>query len=423
MRNRTRRLVSRRRFLTASGAAFALPRFSAAHAANNRRAATAPSTPTSDLGPRALERSLEIDQIETPALLLDLDAFERNLERMAVHAKARGIGLRPHGKTHKCPVIARRQMEKGAIGVCAAKVSEAEVFVAAGIQSVLITSPVATPEKIRRVIALAERSAELLIVIDNQRNARDFAAAASSAGIRLQVLVGLDTGTRRTGIALGQPALRLVEAIGKLPSLDLRGLQAYAGHVMHVAGHEERKRRSIAALQACLETRAAIEQAGHEIGIFTGGGTGTFDIDSEIEGVTDLQVGSYVFMDVQYRQIGDRNSELFDYFEPALFVLATAISQPVQEAITVDAGGKAFAYEPSSKPEFRDLEGLIYHYGGDEHGIVQFTSDKRPLRVGDKAMLIVSHCDPTVNLYDVIYPFRGGRVRELWPIAARGFSQ
>ena len=395
---------------------------SAALAALPRRLRAVGHDPSA-LGPLTLDSPRGIDELDTPALLIDYDAMERNLTAMARHAAAQGIGLRPHVKTHKCPIIAKRQVELGAVGVCAAKVGEAEVMVDAGIENVLITSPVATPEKIRRIVALAARTPGLQMLIDRAQNAQDFDEAAAAAGLTLRVLIGLDTGTRRTGIALGEPALDLARTVGRLHNLQLDGLQAYAGHLMHVEGHESRRQRSVDTISRCLETRALLEREGFEIGVFTGGGTGTFDIDSGIEGMTDLQVGSYLFMDVQYRAIGDADSDVFDAFEPSLFVLATAISQPVADRITVDAGYKAFANEPKAKPEFRKLEGLEYYYGGDEHGIVAFTTDARPLQVGDKAQLLVSHCDPTVNLYDNYHIVQNGRVERLWPISARGRSQ
>ena len=395
---------------------------STALAALPRRLRAAGHNPPA-LGPLTLDSPKGINELDTPALLIDYDAMERNLVAMARHAAAQGIGLRPHVKTHKCPIIAKRQVELGAVGVCAAKVSEAEVMVDAGIENVLITSPVATPEKIRRIVSLAARTPGLQVVIDRPQNAQDFDEAAAVAGLTLRVLIGLDTGTRRTGSALGEPALKLARTVGRLRNLQLDGLQAYAGHVMHAKGYESRKQRSIDTISRCLETRLLLEREGFEIGVFTGGGTGTFDIDSGIEGMTDLQVGSYLFMDVQYRAIGDADSDVFDAFEPSLFVLATAISQPVADRITVDAGYKAFANERNSKPEFRRLEGLKYYYGGDEHGIVIFTTDARPLQLGDKAQLIISHCDPTVNLYDYYHIVQDGRVKQLWPISARGCSQ
>jgi D-serine deaminase-like pyridoxal phosphate-dependent protein len=237
------------------------------------------------------------------------------------------------------------------------------------------------------------------------------------------MLIDIDTGTRRTGIQPGEPALALARQIGASKHLRFEGLQAYSGHVMHVVGREERKKKSLESLAAALDTRALLERNGIPVRVFTGGGTGTYDIDCDVPGMTDLQVGSYLFMDVQYRAIGDADGEIFDGFEPSLTVLATAISQPVPQLITIDAGFKAFAHEPDSRPQFKDRAGLEYFYGGDEHGICAFKGEARTLALGDKAQLIVSHCDPTANLYDAYHVVRDGRVRELWPIAARGRSQ
>lgn len=370
-----------------------------------------------------LERPLALDELHTPALTVDLDVMEANLEKMANAARAAGVGLRPHTKTHKCPIIAKRQLERGAVGVCAAKVAEAEAMVSGGVDNVLITSPVVTKEKIDRVIALAQRSGGIQMVVDNPKTATDFNDAAKNAGMTLRVLVDLDTGTRRTGSPLGDPAVKLVEhVVRRCPSLQFDGLQAYAGHVMHVKGFENRKRRSVESLSKCLDTRKLVEKAGFEVGVFSAGGTGTFDIDSEIDGVTDLQVGSYLFMDSQYREAGDRDSDVFDFFEPSLFVLVTAISQPVDEMITVDGGIKAFATD-AGKPEFRTAKGIQYNFGGDEHGMCRITDPDAGVKLGDKFELLAPHCDPTVNLYDYYHPYRDGKVEELWPITARGASQ
>ena len=384
------------------------------------------------VGPGPASAVVGFDALPTPALVLDHSAFERNLARMASHAKAAGIALRPHAKTHKCPTVAKRQLELGAVGICCAKLSEAEVMVEHGIDQVLITSPVATADKFERAIALARKASGFIMLIDHAEAARALDLLARAAGIRLNVVIGLDTGTRRTGIATGAPALELARVVTGLEGLVFRGLQAYAGHVMHIKGHEKRAAASSRALEAPLQTKKLLEENGIPVAIMTGGGTGTYDIDSkvsaELGGLNELQVGSYCFMDVQYRAIGDRSGDMFDDFEPALFVLATAISQPVEELITVDAGYKAFANEPNAKPVFHHREGLIYHYGGDEHGIVQFLPEAlkakpRPLRLGEKAMLFVSHCDPTINLYDHLHPFENGALLDPWPIAARGRSQ
>jgi 3-hydroxy-D-aspartate aldolase len=373
--------------------------------------------------PIMLAKPIALVDLPTPALLIDEGALERNLARMAAHAASKKIGLRPHVKTHKCPILAKRQLALGAIGVCAAKVSEAEVMVDAGVANVLITSPLASPDKYARVVALAKRAPGVQVVVDAASAVRAFDAAAAAAGITLGVLIDLDTGTRRTGIQPGEPALALAREIVAAKHLRFDGLQAYSGHVMHVVGREERKKKSLESLAAALDTRALLERSGIAVKTLTGGGTGTYDIDCDVPGMTDLQVGSYLFMDVQYRMIGDADGELFDSFEPSLTVLSTAISQPVPQLITVDAGFKAFAHEPDAKPQFKDRAGLSYFYGGDEHGICAFTSEARTLALGEKAELLVSHCDPTVNLYDAYHVVRDGMVRELWPIAARGKSQ
>ncbi len=372
--------------------------------------------------PIPLDKPIRVEELSTPALLIDLDRMESNLRKMASDAKNMNVGVRPHTKTHKCPIIAKMQMELGAVGVCAAKVSEAEVMVAAGVDQVLITSPVVTPEKISRVIDLAKKSSGIQMVVDNAKTINDFDAAAKAAGVKVRVILDLDTGTKRTGVASGAPALALAQQIDKAESLQFDGLQNYAGHLMHLVGHDVRKKLSIETAARAIETKEMIEKSGIKVDVLSGGGTGTFDIDGAIDEVTDLQVGSYLFMDVQYREIGDRDSDVFDYFDPSLFVLVTAISQPVPERITVDGGYKAFASD-SVLPEFRDITGVTYRWGGDEHGIILLDKPSRKMNLGDKMQMMVSHCDPTVNLYDYYHPVRDGQVHELWPIAARGCSQ
>ncbi len=375
--------------------------------------------------PQPLEKPLTLEQLNTPALVLDADAMERNLQKMMQYLQhtGQGVGLRPHSKTHKCPIIAKRQLELGAVGICCAKVSEAEVMLANGIETILITSPVVTSEKIERVIALSRKSSHIQIVIDNEQTARDFDQAAQAAGITQRVLIDLNTGTQRTGITLGKPAVELAHTIGQCKNLQFDGLQAYSGHLMHVPGHKTRRMMAAAALKKVMNTKAQIENAGFNVGVVTGGGTGTFDMDGAMPGFTDLQAGSYLFMDAQYREIGSDNGEVFDYFEPSLFVVLTAISQPVKgKLMTMDGGFKAFASD-SVVPEFVDAEGLIFTFGGDEHAIVRLKNAVKPVHLGDKFKLIISHCDPTVNLYDHYHVFKGDAVRELWPIAARGCSQ
>jgi D-serine deaminase-like pyridoxal phosphate-dependent protein len=233
------------------------------------------------------------------------------------------------------------------------------------------------------------------------------------------VLVDLDPGTHRTGVTLGEPAVALVHLVRTLPGLRFEGLQAYAGHLQHVQGFEARRDRAKEIWDRVLETRRALVAAGASPRILTGGGTGTFDIDPGVEGLTDVQVGSYVFMDAEYRAIGGPGGVPFEPFETALFVLLTAISQPVPERITVDGGFKAFATD-SVRPELLDVTGVRYHWGGDEHGILELQEPSRPIALGDKLRFGVPHCDPTVNLHDGFWVLRDGVVSEWWPIAARG---
>jgi len=384
-------------------------------------ASSALAAETSGFDPVSLDSPKSLWDLPTPALLVDEDALEHNLDKMTSFYQSKPQELRPHGKTHKCPILAKKQLDRGAIGICAAKVSEAEVMVDAGIASVLITSPVVTPEKIERVVALAKKSDEVAIVVDQAQNVQDYSDAAVAASVTLRLVVSLDM-FGRTGIAMGQPTIDLVAAIDKSPGVVFAGLQAYAGHLQHVSGWETRREQSIAAMTRAAETKAEVEKAGFEVPILTGGGTGTYNIDSEVSGITDMQVGSYLFMDVNYRNIGGKQNSIFDDFRPSLLVLATAISQPREGSITLDAGYKAFAAD-QEPPVLRDIDGVAYGWYGDEHGVLRFKNPSRRVEIGDKVLLIASHCDPTVNLYDHYFPFRDERVTELWPIAARGRSQ
>jgi D-serine deaminase-like pyridoxal phosphate-dependent protein len=372
--------------------------------------------------PIPLDAPKSLWDLPTPALVVDEEALEHNLDKMAAFYRDRAAGLRPHAKTHKCPILARKQLEGGAIGICTAKVSEAEVMVEAGVENVLITSPVVTKDKIGRVIALAKGHPGVAIVVDQAQNVGDLNDAAAASGMRLQVLVDLNVGTDRTGITMGRPAIDLVEKIHRSSALEFGGLQAYAGHLQHLNGWDYRRQASEKAMGGAADLKREVEKAGFDVPVLSGGGTGTYNIDSEVEGVSDVQVGSYLFMDVNYRNIGGEGGPVFDDFRPSLLVLATAISQPTKGRITIDAGYKAFATDHEA-PVLRDIEGVTYRWAGDEHGILQFKDPSREIKVGDKVLLIASHCDPTVNLYDHCYPFRGGTVKELWPIGARGRSQ
>lgn len=372
--------------------------------------------------PLELSEPVPVEELPTPALIIDLDVFEANLDKMQRHVEAHGMGLRSHTKMHKCPIIARKQIDRGAIGVCAATVSEAEVMLFNGVEDILITSPIVTPDKISRLMDLAERSDGVQIVVDHKEGADSLAKAAAARGITLGVMIDLDPEMGRTGI---QPDLALGLArhiLDNCSSLQLGGLQMYAGHCMHIEGFEKRRARYLDIMQRGVDTRASFENEGIPVPVFTGGGTGTFDMEPGLGVLTDLQAGSYIFMDVEYRDIGGQSGERFDDFAPSLFVLATAISKPQSRLITIDAGLKAFATD-TVMPVFRDVEGVRFHWGGDEHGIIQLDNPSMEIRLGDKLPLLASHCDPTVNLYDWYFPYRNGIVEEIWPITARGRSQ
>ncbi len=380
------------------------------------------------LGRRSDWRPLRVDPpigpegIATPALVLERAGLERNLARMCDHARTHDIGLRPHAKTHKCPVIAHRQLELGAVGICVAKVSEAEIMRAAGIERILITSPVVTPDKVSRAVSLMARSEEIMLVVDSDLGVQRLNEAALARGIRARVLIDVDPDMGRTGVPRRAEVLtRFARMVDAAEGLELCGLQHYCGQVMHIEGHAARAAASREHWQACLELHALIQADGIELPTVSGGGTGTFDIDCEIDGITDLQVGSYIFMDQEYRNVGGPDSEVFDTFEPALFVETTAISAPRAGSVTLDGGYKSFASD-TVPPAAPGLAGARFYFGGDEHGILRVTGDNAPPQLGDRVRLITPHCDPTVNLYDNYVVMNHGVVEAIWPIAARGCS-
>ena len=357
--------------------------------------------------------------IPTPALLVDLDAFESNVQSMAEHCRKSGRGFRPHAKTHKCPEIAKRQMAAGALGICSATVREAEALVAAGITGVLLTSPIVEPAKIARMVSLIQQGKGVMLSVGHLREVELLAEAASAAGVDVDLLVDVDIGDRRTGILPGQPALELAQFIAKHKRLRVRGVQSYAGHASHVIGFEAREKTSREAMGKSVETRELLNKAGFDAAILSGGSTGTYNIDSTIQGVTELQVGSYVFMDIDYRRIGGKTSgENYSDFQHSLTVLATVVNATHPDRVSVDAGTKALDTTTNWKPEAKGWTGLTYNRGGDEFGIMTLEPGAKLPRIGDRIEFIVPHCDPNVNLYDRIYATRGDKVEAIWSIAA-----
>jgi 3-hydroxy-D-aspartate aldolase len=362
------------------------------------------------------------DEIPTPALLLDGDRFERNLARMAAHAKKAGKNLRPHAKTHRCPEIARRQIEAGALGVACAKLGEAEVMAAAGIRGLLITTEIVPDSSIVRLVRLLETAPDTMVVIDNPANVDPLARAMASRGLVLDVLVDIDVGGRRTGAQPGDAALSLGRAIAKHRSLRLRGLQGYAGHCAHVMGWAARRETSLKFMAPLMETRTMFEGAGLPVEIVAGGSTGTHDIDVELQGLTELQSGSYCVMDLDYRRIGGRGGESLTAFEMALTVATTVVSVPTADRAMVDGGLKAFSTDKPFPPEAVERPGVTYEFAGDEHGRLIITDPSRAPHLGERIEFFPPHCDPTFNLYDRVYVVRGQTVDSVWEISARGRS-
>jgi D-serine deaminase-like pyridoxal phosphate-dependent protein len=363
------------------------------------------------------------DELPTPALLLDLDAFNANVEKMAAFLKKQDRAFRPHAKTHKCPEIARRLIRAGAVGACAAKISEAEALAEGGVTGLLLTSAMIGRNRVQRAIRLARRRPETIFSADDARNARDLADAAGAARLKLNLVIDLLVGNR-TGIEPGEPAAELARQIARLPNVKFAGLQAYSGNSSHVVGFEARRRFSRQAMARAVETRALIEKSGIACPWVSGGSTGTYNIDSEIDGVTEIQPGSFVFMDIDYNRIGGADGPVYRDFRNSLTVLATVISKPSREAAIVDAGLKAFSTDKPLTPETKNPSGVTYAWAGDEHGkLTAANKGPVPVELGDRLEFIVPHCDPTVNLYDLIFVMQGDTVEAVWPITARGRSQ
>jgi D-serine deaminase-like pyridoxal phosphate-dependent protein len=361
-------------------------------------------------------------EIDTPALCLDLDKFEKNIAAMQSALKTYGIPSRPHAKTHKCAAIAKRQIATGSIGICCAKLSEADAMLKAGIGQVLMTTSNPSPRKIRHAMQLRKRHRDFIQAVDEEQNARDLSAAAKEAGVVADVVIDVAVGTR-SGIPAGEGVLALAKLIDTLPNLKLRGMLSYDGGVQHVKGFEARKARALKTIEANAETFAAMKKAGLNMEIFSGGGTGTYNIMHLVPGFTDVQVGSYVFMDMQYIPIGSEDgSEVFKEFEPSLTVTTTVMNNRFPGVLATDAGTKALTLNKPN-PGVIGEPGMDYTAGSDEFGTIRFEKASKSYKIGDKLEVIVPHCDPVVNLYDQIYGIRNDKVEVIWPITARGKSQ
>ena len=369
------------------------------------------TTPPAEIG-------MALEDVDTPALLIDLDAYEENLRRMASEAEEAGVRLRPHAKMHKCAVIAHQQMELGAVGVCCQKVGEAEAMVYGGVPNVLVSNQVVGVSKLQRLMSLV-RQAEVAVCADDAENVAQLSEAAEAAGVELPVYVELDVMHARCGVAAGEPARQLARVIDKAPGLRVAGLQAYHGAAQHIRPWEERRAAIAAASEACVETKSLLDQDGIPCEVVTGAGTGTYRFEAGSGIYNELQCGSYAFMDVDYgRNLAEDGGPFQDY-EQALFVYSMVMSVPTRDRAVCDAGLKAMAFDcgvPSVAGDY-DVE---YLFGSDEHGTMRVRDTNRPLRLGDKIKLVPGHCDPTVNLHDWYVCVRDDRVESIWPIVARG---
>jgi D-serine deaminase-like pyridoxal phosphate-dependent protein len=356
--------------------------------------------------------------IDTPALILDLDHFDANLERMMAAAAAAGVRVRPHAKSHKSLQIAHRQMAAGAIGVCCQKIGEAEVFLGGGIRDVLITNEVVGVRKLRRLAQLAKifSGARLGLCVDDVSVVRQLSLVCAEEDAELDVYVELDVGQNRAGVATPAEAVELAREVMRHPRLTLIGLQAYAGSAQHRRGVPERRAASHRAAKRASEARELMREAGLPCEIVTGGGTGTFMYDASGEVYDEIQPGSFIFMDVDYA----RNEADPDVpqFEHSLFLLATVMSMRGERA-TLDAGLKAFSTD--SGPARLTFSGWQMQSVSDEHTVLTRIDESGPeIRIGAKALLLPGHCDPTVNLHDWIVAVRKGKVEDVWRIDARG---
>ncbi|MGQ9683899.1 MAG: DSD1 family PLP-dependent enzyme [Anaerolineae bacterium] len=355
-----------------------------------------------------------LDAVDTPALLVDLDALEHNLATMAAFFAARPADLRPHFKTHKCLEIARLQLAHGARGFTCAKLGEAEVLVRAGFDDILLANQVVGALKIERLMALAAQ-ARMTVAVDDAVNAQALAAAARTAGVRLRVLVEVDLGMHRCGVAPGQPALALARAVAAEPALHLAGLMGYEGHLVLTKDPSERRAKVEAAFARLLDTKDLIEREGLHLEVISGGGTGTYDIAGAYPGVTEVQAGSYVFMDRTYAAVRPE-------FRRALSILSTVISRPSADRLVLDAGLKAVSGE-FGPPEAPGLAANDDIRLSEEHARLTLEAPARVhLRPGDRVALIPSHCCTTVNLHDRLVAVRSGVIEAVWPVAARGRS-
>jgi D-serine deaminase-like pyridoxal phosphate-dependent protein len=364
---------------------------------------------------------MRLEDVDTPSLILDLDAFERNIAKMANFAANAGVRLRPHAKTHKCPAVALRQIAAGAVGQCVQKVGEAEALVAGGVRDVLISNEIVGESKLRRIAEIA-KTATVALCFDDADQVDIAARIFAQEGVTVGGLVEIEVGMGRCGIDPGVPAGDLAKRIADAKGLQFKGLQAYSGVAQHMLHYSARRTAIDRAEASVRETLAALERVGLTCDIIGGAGTGTFQFEAASGLYNELQVGSYVFMDTEYARIEGVDGAGFSEFEHALFILATVMSRAAPDRAIVDAGMKSYSME-KGPPWVHGLHDIEVTGASDEHGKMKLGANAPALALGTKLKLIPGHCDPTVNLHDCYIGIRNGIVEEILPITARGAAR
>jgi D-serine deaminase-like pyridoxal phosphate-dependent protein len=361
-----------------------------------------------------------LDALDTPAMIIDLPLMEENISRLMDRLRGKGIHIRPHLKTVKSPALAHRLLAAGASGGCVAKVSEAEVMAQGGIEDLLITTEIVGKPKLARLVALVQHYPRIKVVVDSMAGAQMLNEAMHEAQLNIDVLLDVNVGQNRCGVTPGEDVLKLAQSLGRLAHLHIVGVQGYEGHLQHIHDPEERAQRCRQSMQLLTATAAQLKRAGFPIEIVTTGGTGTAEVCASCDGVTEVQPGSFIFMDTDYR------NAIGPVYSNALTILSTVISRPIPTRAVVDAGFKSLSID-SGMPEPRGLSGIIYRPGGDEHGILTWENNtlsaNLPLEVGDRIEFIPSHIDTTINLHDNYYACRNGKLEAIWPVATRGKVQ
>lgn len=356
-------------------------------------------------------------EIQTPCLIIDLDAFEKNVRTMQQYCDAKGVRLRVHGKMHKSVDVARYQMEQGAVGVCCQKVSEAEAFVRGGIQDVLISNQVCDPLKIDRLARLPLLGARTIVCVDDYHNIADLSHAAVKHGTEIEVLVEIDCGGARCGVNAGEPVVTLAKAIDNAPNLKFAGIQAYHGAMQHLQSYQERKAHIDRAIEMVQTSVDLLTDVGLSCDIVGGAGTGSYYFEANSGIYNELQCGSYAFMDADYQRIHDENDQPITEFENALFILTSIMSHVKADKAVCDAGLKVQSVD-SGLPYIFGRDDVTYIQCTDEHGEISDPHNK--LKLNERLRLVPGHCDPTCNIHDWYVGVRDGKVECLWPVSARG---